>query len=203
MTEKKYKTRQGEAGAAKLAELRERKKALKEGNYVVKAPIARLDTNVMATTKKLQKGTKYSPQRLRNQINKYLEWCEETDSLPSMKGMAIFLKFTSQTFYNYMKRPEFSDIIETARLHISEWAERDVYSTPGQAAGKIAYMKNVHSWSEKIDSTSTVHTIDLTPEMARAKIEALAPKLLEVLKNSTLLNQLVQPEEAILVEEKK
>lgn len=199
---KKYKTRAGELGAARLKAYNEKKKEMKEQNLVMTAPIARLDSGVLKTPK-LTRGKKFSPQRLRNQINKYFEHCEATDTLPSMKGMVIFLKFSHVSFYNYMKHPDYSDILETARMHIVEWAERDVWASKGMAAGKIAYMKNVHGWAEKIDQSSTVMKVEMSAEQARAKIEALAPRLLEVLRNNHTLNQLAVADDAIFIEEKK
>ena len=73
---------------------------------------------------------------------------------------------------------------------IAEWAERDVYNTKGMAAGKIAYMKNVHAWAEKLESQNYTEQRVITVEEARAKIQMLAPKLLEVLRNSNVMNQI-------------
>ena len=81
--------------------------------------------------------------------------------------------------------------MEQARLHIANWAEIDVYNTKGQAAGKIAFMKNLHGWSEKTENKNeTTIKQELTPEMAKAQIELLAPQLLELLESSSLVNQL-------------
>jgi hypothetical protein len=70
------------------------------------------------------------------------------------------------------------------------------------AAGKIAYMKNVHGWAEKLESQNYTEQRVITVEEARAKIEMLAPKLLEVLKNSTVLNQLTIRDAEVIEEEK-
>jgi hypothetical protein len=154
-------------------------------NFLVKTPIQRLDSKCGAKTN--GRPRKYTPTRMRNGINKYFQWCEENDRVPSIKGMMLFLKMYKDQFYTYLDYPEFRNIMETARQVILEWCENDIYRTPGPAAGKIAYMKNVHDWSEKIDQTQTMTvTRVLSVEEAQAKIASLAPLLLEQMKGLTL-----------------
>ena len=145
---------------------------------------------------------KFTPARLRNAINKYFDWCEETDNIPSIKGLVLNLNVTRDFFYRNLRDEKYSEILEQARLIVAEWAERDVYNTKGMAAGKIAYMKNVHGWAEKLESQNYTEQRVITVEEARAKIEMLAPKLLEVLKNSTVLNQLTIRDAEVIEEEK-
>ena len=63
-----------------------------------------------------------------------------------------------------------------------------------------------HTWLELLLAGNRVIGLDNfinSSPLALARIEALAPKLLEVLKNQNLLNQLVQPDvqEAVLIED--
>jgi hypothetical protein len=165
----------------------ERKEAL-SGNHSVRRPIPKIDSS--AVKRKTGAKKKYTPTRMKNSINKYFEFCETQDEIPSIKGMMIHLKMYPETFYIYLKYPEFTDIMEHARLIISHWTEMDVYSTKGMAAGKIAYMKNIHGWSEKIESNNHNTTRVITVDEARAKIEMLAPKLLEILQSANTVNQI-------------
>jgi hypothetical protein len=145
--------------------------------------------------------------KMKNGINRYFEWCEKEDEMPSIKGMMIHMNMYKDQFYAYLKYPEFTDIMEHARMIISNWAENDVYNTKGMAAGKIAYMKNVHGWSDKIETNNTTTQTVITVDQAKAKIEMLAPKLLEVLNNHTTLMQITKrPNEKVVeaeVEEEK
>lgn len=161
---------------------------LKENAFVTR-PIARLDSGIL---KKSNAGRKkrFTPTKMKNSINNYFEHCELTDDIPSIKGLMIFLKMYRDQFYTYLEYPEFNQIMEHARLIISNWAENDVYRTKGIAAGKIAYMKNVHDWTEKVEQNQNIKQTVINVEQARAKIEMLAPQLLELLKNSGLVNQL-------------
>lgn len=171
-----------------------KKLALKE-NEIVRTSIARIDSKITADVRKAKAGRKkkYTPTKMKNEINRYFGWCETEDRVPSIKGLMIYLKMYRDQFYTYLEYPEFTSIMEHARLIIAEWCENDVYNTKGQATGKIAYMKNVHEWSEKTESQTTVKQV-ITAEEARAKIEMLAPKLLEVLQNTPLLSQLLEQE---------
>jgi hypothetical protein len=166
-------------------------------NFTVTRTIPRLDKDIIKDlSPRLKSGRKkrYSPTKMKNEINKYFGWCEEKDEIPSIKGMMIYLKMYKDQFYAYKEYPEFSEMMEHARLIISNWVESDIYRTKGLAAGKIAYAKNLHGWADKIDQTSTVTQRITNVDEARAKIEMLAPKLLELLKDNALINQLAIPE---------
>ena len=157
-----------------------------EGNVCVKTPIGRIEK-----PKKTRTGRKrlFTPTKMRNSINQYLSWCEANDRVPSIKGLMIHLKMHKSQYYTYCEYPEFTDIMEQARLVISEWCENDVYRTPGAASGKIAYMKNIHGWTEKVEQNNT--TVNMSVDEAKAKLESLAPLLLEALQQKMVVDQLV------------
>jgi hypothetical protein len=174
-------------------------------NYLIKTPIARLDKSAGKQIK-VGRKRKYTITTMRNGINKYFEWCEQNDRVPSVKGLTIHLKMHRDQFYQYLDYPEFRDIMEGARLIIAEWIESDIYRTPGAAAGKIAYAKNLHGWTDRIDTTNTNYTeikqVKSVDE-AKAIIASLAPLLMEHLQGQTL-KQIVHDEtpiDAVLIGE--
>lgn len=169
-----------------------------ESNRVVKKQIPRLDKDIVPLKTQKHKPKKYTPMRMRNAINKYFEHCEKKDEVPSIKGMMIHLKLYKDAFYRYMEYPEFKDIMEHARLIISNWFENEMWNSKGLSAGKIAYMKNVHGWTEKIGDEGRQDR-RLSVEEAKAIIEMMAPKLLEVLGQKSLLEQI--PVDAEIIEE--
>ena len=178
-----------------------RKAELQEQNKTVTSPIARLDKDI--TKVKCGRKKMYTPLKMKNEINRYFEFCENADEMPSIKGLMIHLKMYKEQFYRYIhKYPEFAEILEHTRMIIANWAENDVYNTKGLAAGKIAYMKNIHGWADKLETNNTTEIRQISVDEAKAKIEMLAPKLLEALKNNELLKQLTKREsiEAELVE---
>lgn len=172
---------------AEQAKYATKKLALQE-NKLVTRPIARLDSSI--TKGKGGRKKKYTPTTIRNAINKYFAFCETQDEMPSIKGLMIHLKMYKDQFYQYLQYPEFTDIMEHTRLIIAHWAENDVYTTKGLAAGKVAYMKNVHGWSDKLETSNTSTTTVISVDQAKAKIEMLAPQLLEILKSAATVNQL-------------
>ena len=118
-----------------------------------------------------------------------------------MKGLMLHLKMNKTTFDRYSENEMFMELIEQARVVMQEWLENDIYRTPGQAAGKIAYMKNIHNWADKIDTTSineNRNTTILSVEDATAKIASLAhlinPELLEAVAGRYVNKQLVHVE---------
>lgn len=163
-------------------------KANETKEFVQSTPI-----KLMPQIGRLQKtGRKrtFTPTRMRNEINKYLSWCEENMRVPSIKGLMIHLKMHKSQFYTYCEYPEFTDLMEQARLVISEWCENDVYHTHGAASGKIAYMKNIHGWTEKIEQETTRI---LTVDEAKAKLEMLLPKIMEKIKQQSIEQKLPEP----------
>lgn len=181
------------AATANIQSYNARRQKLKEQNQTVTTPIGRVGNETLKATSLRNKGRrKFTPARLRNAINKYFDWCEETDNIPSIKGLVLHLNVTRDFFYRNLRDEQYTEILEQARLVISEWAERDVYNTKGMASGKIAYMKNVHGWAEKLESQNYTEQRVITVEEARAKIQMLAPNLLEVLKSSTVVNQIAR-----------
>ena len=183
----------------------ERKIVLKEaGNHTVRRPIPRSEKDVL----KVNKGgrpRKITPTKMVNAINRYFAWCEKHDELPSIKGMMIHMKLYKDSFYRYIKDERFTDLLEHARLIISDWTAQDVYKTSGQAAGKLAYMKNVHDWSEKIDTRTAVTTQKLPDvQEAKALIAEMLPELLELLDSPTTVQQIGKDvQDAEIVEDKK
>ena len=171
-------------------------------NSVVRTAIGRVER---PQSKGKGRNTTYNPRTLTNRINHYLTWCEKNDRVPSIMGLTIHLKTSRQTFYRYMDDPDLSPILDSFKMTIHEWVGNDIYRTPGQAAGKIAYAKNNLGWAEKIDQTSVNenrNTTVLSVEDARAKIASLAhlidPKLLETLSGKYVQAQIGHVDAEIL-----
>jgi hypothetical protein len=56
-------------------------------------------------------------------------------------------------------------------------------------------MKNIHSWSDKLETNNYTEQKVITVDEARSRIEALAPKLLDVLKGHMVVDQIAHKEE--------
>ena len=190
------------APAQPFEELTDERSASLKRNYVVKTPIARIGNHKSPKTGRPKKIT---PTKMRNGINDYFKWCEENDRVPSIKGMMMHIKMERDQFYKYLEYDAYRNMLENARTAISEWVENDIYRTPGQCAGKIAYAKNIHGWADKIDTTSVNenrNTTVLTVEDAKAKIASLAhlinPELLEAVAGRYTLNQIAHQEAEVV-----
>jgi len=185
-------------------EYAERKALMQRTNRVVKTPIARIGSSVLKSPGSGLKK-KYTPTRMKNSINKYFSQCEVRDEVPNVKGLMIYLEMYRDMFYKYKAYPGFTDLMTHTQMIISNWVESDIYNTPGQAAGKLAYAKNILDWTEKIETKSEVVQTVLSVSEARGKIAMLAPKLLELLGSQELVSQIVAGKvvEADVVEESK
>ena len=170
-------------------------------NRVINRPIPKLDNDIVPRKNNSGRKRKYTPMRMKNNVNRYFKWCEDTDTLPSISGMMIHMKLYKEAFYTYIKSPKYTDILEQARIVIKNWVENDIYTSGGRTDGKIAYMKNVHAWADKLETNAVIEHKQISVAEARSKIEMLAPMLLEVLKSPTAVNQIAAVE-AEIVEEK-
>jgi hypothetical protein len=169
-------------------------------NRFTRQPIGRIDTDVIKDLKRSRAGKKrkYTPVKFKNEANKYFEYCEKTDNIPTQKGLMLYMKMGYSSWANYQKYPEYRDLMDYVMMVINDWLEKDVYNTPGAAAGKLAYMKNNAGWRDKteIEQIVTHRSVD----EARAKIEALLPDLLEHIKRATINQKLPQITEATPLE---
>jgi hypothetical protein len=151
--------------------------ALFKKNFVIKTPMGRV-TKKRATGRSPVK----TPRQMLNGMNSYFTWCEKNDRVPSIKGMMLHMKMAREYFYRYSQYDDYKELMEQARLVMEEWVENDIYRTPGQAAGKIAYAKNIHGWAERLESNITQQTT-ISVEDATAKIASLVhlinPELLQ------------------------
>ena len=174
------------------------------GNRRVTRPIPRISRDIIP--RKGQSGgptKKHTPTTMVNGVNRYFAWCENKDEVPTIKGMMIHLKYFPKTFYKLIADPEYSEIMEWARMLIKSWMEIDVYNTPGPAAGKITYMKNTHDWSEKISTENkTEVTQVMTTDEARIQLQALAPLLIDLVqKDQTVVEQIGNVQDAEIIDE--
>jgi hypothetical protein len=169
-------------------------------NRFVRQPIGRVDTDVIRDLKRSRAGKKrkYTVVKFKNEANKYFEKCEKDDTIPTKRGLMLYMKMCDSSWTNYEKYPEYKDLMGYLLMIIQNWLEIDVYNTPGAAAGKIAFMKNNQGWKDKqeIEQIVTHRSVD----EARAKIEALLPDLLEHIKRATINQKLPQIIEATPLE---
>lgn len=69
---------------------------------------------------------------------------------PTITGLAFYLGFCSRdSFYEYGKKPEFSDTIKKARLRIENEYEKQLYND--KCTGAIFALKNL-GWTDKIEN---------------------------------------------------
>ena len=166
----------------------EGKEALSK-NTLIRKPLPRIGKAIGS-----KKGAKrkFTVVRMRNAVNRFFKRCEDRDEMPTIKGLMIYLSMDRSQFEVYRGYPEFTDIMEHTKLIISHWVEGVVFACEGRTEGKIAYMKNVHGWSDKLETKNENLQVTLTPEQAKARITALAPRLLEVLESRVTVDQIGQ-----------
>lgn len=139
---------------------------------------------------------RFTPTKLRNRINDYFAWCEKKQTYPNIKGMMLHLGMSRDQWYQYEKYPEMRPILEWARDAMEAWSMNDLWNTGSSNTNKQLVAKVNHGWAEE----KTITHISMDKGQAMARLEALAPMLLEALKSQLVLNQLTQIPEIIEAE---
>jgi hypothetical protein len=132
---------------------------------------------------------RYTPTKFRNRINDYFATCEKKQCYPNIKGMMLHLGMSKDQFYQYDKYPEMKPIVEWARTVMEDWSMNDLWHTATSNTNKQLVAKVNHGWAEEKQITH----INMDKGTALAKLEALAPLLLEMLKSQMNLEQLLIP----------
>ena len=132
---------------------------------------------------------RFTPTKFRNRINDYFATCEKKQCYPNIKGMMLHLGMAKDQFYAYDKYPEMQPIVEWARNVMEDWSMNDLWHTATSNTNKQLVAKVNHGWAEEKQITH----INMDKGTALAKLEALAPLLLEALKGHLNLEQLLTP----------
>lgn len=150
--------------------------------------------------KTIGRPRKFTPTRLRNKINDYFAWCEKKDRYPNIKGLALHIGITRDQWYQYEKYIDFQPIIQWARDAMESWSMDNLWKTKASNTNKQLVAKVNHNWQEEKAITHTV----ISKDQAMAKLEALAPLLLEMLREKLgslpELDQLEAPKEQLTQE---
>ena len=156
-----------------------------------------VETDVPQTLKRVPKNVgrpkRFTPTKFRNRINDYFSWCEKEQCYPNIKGMMLHLGMCKDQFYQYSRYPEMSPIVEWARDAMEAWSMNDLWKTQTSNTNKQLVAKVNHGWQEE----KTITHVNMSKDQALAKLEALAPMLLEALKSQLLTNQLTIPEKIV------
>jgi len=139
--------------------------------------------------KNIGRPKRFTPTKFRNRINDYFATCEKKQCYPNIKGMMTHLGMVKDQFYQYERYPEMKPIVDWARNVMEDWSMNDLWNTQTSNTNKQLVAKVNHGWAEEKQITH----INMDKGTALAKLEALAPLLLEMLKSQMNLEQLLVP----------
>lgn len=155
----------------------ERDTPLQEGSQLKRVP------------RNIGRPKRFTPTKFRNRINDYFAWCEKQECYPNIKGMMLHLGMSKDQFYQYAKYPEMAPIVEWARDAMEAWSMNDLWKTQTSNTNKQLVAKVNHGWQEE----KTINHVTMDKGQAMAKLEALAPLLLEALRGQITPEQLLAP----------
>lgn len=90
-----------------------------------------------------------------NAVQDYVEYCMENRRLPNKAGFCVFHGISRDSFYEYAKKPEYSDAISTFLAYVEDsWVQKLGYA---HATGAIFYLKNAFKDDYK-DTYDSDHT---------------------------------------------
>ena len=151
------------------------------------------ENKIKVIPKNIGRPKRFTPTKLRNRINEYFAHCSKEQSYPNVGGLMLYIGMSKDQFWQYKKYPEFTHIISWAQEAMADWAMTDLWRTQTSNTNKQLVAKVAHGWTEEKQVTH----VHMSKDQAMAKLEALAPLLLEALKN-----QLNNPEIQKVIEDK-
>ena len=104
---------------------------------------------VEVTHKGKRRGRKkmLSPEELEGKAQEYVDSCAE-DSRPTRVGLFRFMGFkTKQSFFDYMKDPEYKDVLEEALFMIEGQYEQQLANGRGDAG--LVFALKQYGWNDK------------------------------------------------------
>ena len=98
-------------------------------------------------------------------VDEYFDSIQREGKRPTIAGMAYFMGYISkQSFYDNVKKDEFSTVLERARLRLSAMIEELLY-TGQNCTGAIFALKNL-GYEDK-----TVHSVTKTVRMGDVRLD--------------------------------
>jgi hypothetical protein len=167
------KTKLGEPFKSEASKVKRMETSSEERNSVEESQLLK------RIPKNVGRPKRFTPTKFRNRINDYFAWCEKQDCYPNIKGLSLHIGICKDQFYQYSKYPEFSPIVEWARDAMEAWSMNDLWKTNTSNTNKQLVAKVNHGWNEE----KTVTHVHMSKDQALAKLESLAPLLLEALKS--------------------
>lgn len=73
----------------------------------------------------------------------------ENNDVPTINGLCLALDMTRETFAQYGKKPEFSDVIIKIRMRLESWWEKRLAGPA--SSGTTFWLKN-HGWSDRVEN---------------------------------------------------
>lgn len=130
------------------------------------------------------KWSKDNTEEMQAVIDRYFEECDAREKPYTIPGLARALGFGSRNAINrYLKRPEFKDIISSARLRIEEQRTEQLI-TQNNPTGKIFDLKNNFGWKDQSEVQQTtqiteVKRVILQPGEKVTDVEYTEVKMIE------------------------
>lgn len=111
---KNVHTKKELAGEQNMPEKYKRLHSSEEGETDAYSELFKICTE----TSKRKRGFNWSPEDLRDEINKFFQWCDEKNVKPAKVGISLWLGCTKETVYEWSRNPqkygELSDLINMA-----------------------------------------------------------------------------------------
>jgi hypothetical protein len=132
------------------------------------------------------KPPKYTPRKMGQKVDKYFNKCDSTGKPPTITGLMLYLGLGREQFYYNLSHPYFGPIMLYARDRIENWLEEQLVTIKHNPTGIIFALKNRHGWKDV--QTTEINYNNLTERELMAKLEALAPDLVQALTQKALIH---------------
>ena len=97
---------------------------------------------------------------LKNQIETYFEECAQSETIPTVTGLALSLETTRRTLLDYQVKDEYAHAIKMAKVRIEAGIEQHLLRGRN-AAGAIFNLKNNFGWKDQVEHVGGSFSLEL------------------------------------------
>ncbi len=127
-----------------------------------------------------------NPEELEQGIIDYFKWIDDTnkerklmDEKPkpyTLSGICVYLDIAKDTFWEYAKKPGFSESVKRAKARVENYVEEGLLNGSVNAIGAIFNLKNNFGWTDKIDINTNKEPETLDKDNIQERLKELKAK---------------------------
>ena len=121
------------------------------------------------TTSKVGRPLKFTVEQFEKVETEFFEWCTESDYIPDVEGLAVYLDTSRKVINDYESKDEFSSTIKRIKNKIAFFKKQSAMKGDIPAAVFCFDFKNNHEYKDKHEFEGEVNNTILLTDYSGTK----------------------------------